>query len=222
MTIRDAVTRLNHNKLVLTVALLVGTVLAMAASLLRPLQYSTSSTFIVIQEQRFSDPYTQARSAEYLAGILARIVDTDTFRRSVFEQTQTVRSLLPSNDKDLRHTWSSDVEVKTVADTGLLTVSAYHVNPKSAQALVQAIGAALTRNAGTYLGTAAPVSLLLIDGPTSSQFAVRPNLPTNMLAGAVLGFLVAAGWLLTRRTGRSVAMPRVAFERWLSTGHLAT
>jgi capsular polysaccharide biosynthesis protein len=196
MTIQEAAKRLNLRKLTLAVAVLAGAVLAMFASLLRPLQYSTSSTFIVIQEQRFSDPYTQARSAEYLAGLLARIVDTDTFRNSVLVNTPTIRAYLPTTADSLRRTWSSDVAVMTVADTGLLTLTAYNVEPSAAQAIVAAIGTTLTSDSGMYLGSATPVKLLQIDGPTNSRFPVRPNLGVNMLAGAVLGFVLSAGWFL--------------------------
>ena len=87
MTISDAAQRLKPKKLLLATALLAGAVLSMGVSLARPLEYRTSSTFLVIQEQRFSDPYAQARSAEYLAGLLSQIVDSDAFRSSVFARS---------------------------------------------------------------------------------------------------------------------------------------
>jgi len=210
MTIQQAAQRLNKRKLVLVAAVLVGAVLAMGGSLLRQLEYRTSSTFLVIQEQRFADPYTQARSAEYLAGLLARVVDTDTFRTTVFARTPDVQQYLPYGEQDLREEWGDSIEVRTVADTGILTVSAYHADPAAARALVDAIGATLTNDTGTYLGTSAPVKLLQIDGPVASQFPVRPNLAANIVAGALVGFAAGAGWVLLRRPRRDVLLSRIA------------
>ncbi len=245
MTLSHIRNRTKKHLLALAVSALAGAVLAMGASFLLRLEYRTSASFIVIQDQRFADPFTQAKSAEYLAGILTKIVETDSFRKVVFEQSPSVAQYFSQDESGLRKSWQRSMDVKAVSDTGIVTISAYHELPSAADALVFAIGRALTSDATTYLGDTAQVKLVQIDGPITSRFPVRPNLVLNVLAGAVVGLMVSGTYVVMRKE-KSVEVVRpimtvrlrsdrpkaeldrtglppsyASFEQWLKTGRLA-
>lgn len=245
MTLSHIRNRTKKHLLGLVVAALAGGVIAMGGSFLMRLEYRTSSSFIVIQDQRFADPFTQAKSAEYLAGILTKIVDTDSFRKVVFEQSPSVAAYFPKDENSLRKSWQRAIEVRSVSDTGIVTIASYHEQASASDALVFAIGRALTSDAATYLGGASQVKLVQIDGPITSRFPVRPNLALNILAGAVVGALLSGSYVVTRKEKQVVSVrptmtvrlrndrpvreidrtglpPSYAsFEQWLKTGRLA-
>src|SRR3990172_11423885 len=102
MTLNQIFNRTKKHLVALAVAGLAGAVLAMGGSFLAKLEYRTSASFLVIQEQRFADPFTQAKSAEYLAGILTKIVDTDSFRKVVLQQSPSITELFPKDENSLR------------------------------------------------------------------------------------------------------------------------
>jgi capsular polysaccharide biosynthesis protein len=205
--------RIFARKITLALALVIGASLAVTGSLFMELKYRTSSTFIVIQEQRFADAFTQAKSAEYLAGIMSRIVGTDSFRGVVMNQEPVLASYLPGDATEARKTWHDTVEVRSVGDTGIITISAYHAVPEVSTALVSAIGKALTATASSYLGQTSKVELAQIDGPIISEFPVRPNIFTNGLAGALVSLIVVGGLVALQPTGAQLMPARRGRQR---------
>lgn len=197
MQLQTLTKRLNRHKLALAALALLGAVLAMSGTLLMQLEYKTTSRYIVIQEQRFNDAFTQAKSAEYVSGILSRVVDTDSFREAVFNKYGYVRGYFPESTDKLREQWSEDVLVTPIKDTGILNIAVYSADRESGEAIVFAVGDTLTNNIKTYLGQGAAIEMRPIDGPITSEYPARPSFVNNALAGIVLGLLFGVltfGW----------------------------
>ncbi len=208
MSISKATQILNKSKLILVVGVLFGAVLAMLGTFFMDMQYKTNASFIVIQEQRFSDSFTQAKSAEYLGGILSRIVETDSFRKIVLTDNPRLASLLPTDEIELRKEWRNTIDARAAEDSGIVTLSVYHEDARASNLILTAIGDTLTANTGKYLGETAQVNLSKIDGPITSEFPVRPNIGLNALAGAIIGGLVFASVILLRASSKRVKRER--------------
>ena len=190
MLVQTLTKRLNRHKLALTALVLFGAVLAMIGTLFMRLEYETTSRFIIIQEQRFSDAFTQSKSTEYVSGILARVVSTDSFREAVFDKYAYLTVLFSEEQDELRDQWNRALEVVPLKDTGIISITAFNVERRSAESLVFAVGDTLTNNIKTYLGNGAAIELRPIDGPITSQYPARPSFTNNAIAGALIGALI--------------------------------
>ncbi|MFO0704355.1 MAG: hypothetical protein U0517_00040 [Candidatus Andersenbacteria bacterium] len=213
MQLQTLTKRLNKHKLALIALALLGAVLAMGATLFMQLEYKTTSRFIVIQEQRFSDAFTQAKSSEYVSGILARVVNTDSFRDAVFAKYDYLTPLFPDSKDKTREAWDKSIVVTPLKDTGILSISAYNSDRTAAEAIVFAVGDTLTNNVKTYLGQGAAVEIKPIDGPLTSHYPARPSFVNNAAAGFVIGALlglVLFGFKLQKKWVPPVAAPAPA------------
>ena len=190
MLVQTLTKRLNGHKLALLALVLVGVVLAMIGTLFMRLEYETTSRFIIIQEQRFSDAFTQSKSTEYVSGILARVVSTDSFREAVFSKYDYLSVLFPQDRDELRKEWNGAIGVVPLKDTGIISITAYNVERTAAESLVFAVGDTLTNNIKTYLGNGAAIELRPIDGPITSEYPARPSFTNNALAGALIGAML--------------------------------
>lgn len=198
MSINKALKILKKKKLILVLGVLLGVVLAMFGTFFMDLEYKTSASFIVIQEQRFADSFTQAKSAEYLSGILSQIVDTDSFRSLVLAKNPKIAGILPQNASDRRKEWSRMIKAQAKQDSGILDITAYNKDPRASSLILNAVGDALTSNTAKYLGNSANIKLIRIDGPVTSEFPVRPNFALNLLAGALIGGMLFSCVLLIK------------------------
>jgi len=198
MSINKALKVLLNKKLVLTLGVLLGVVVAMLGIFLTDLEYKTSESFIVIQEQRFADSFTQAKSAEYLGGILSQIVDTDSFRELVLAKNPKIAGILPRTNTELRKEWSRTVKAKALQDSGILKVEVFNKDARASRLILDAVGDVLTEKSAKYLGETSSIKLVKIDGPVTSEFPVRPNFALNSLAGALVGGIVFSSVLLLK------------------------
>jgi capsular polysaccharide biosynthesis protein len=192
MTLNTLYQRILRNKLGIFLMVLIGAVLAMFGTFMLDMEYRTTSRYIVIQETRFTDAFTQAKSAEYLAGILSTVVTTDSFREAVFTGFPYTRNFFPENESELRKEWDTSIEVTPVRDTGIMSISVYSMVPADSEAVVYAVGDTLSKKVKDYLGISAPVLLVQIDGPLTSEYPVRPNFASNVFSGALIGLVVGS------------------------------
>jgi|GEM_PF-4526319 len=213
MLVQTLTKRLNKHKLALVALALAGAVLAMVTTLFMKMEYQTTSRFIIIQEQRFSDAFTQAKSAEYISGILSRIVSTDSFREAVFDKYEYLEPLFPEVTDEQRKVWNKSIAVVPFKDTGILSISAYNVDRSYAEAIVFAVGDTLSNNVKSYLGNGAAIQIKPIDGPITTDYPARPSFTRNTVYGLLFGLLVGvlffgfAGERPERRVQRYVPQP---------------
>jgi capsular polysaccharide biosynthesis protein len=207
MTLNTLYQRILRNKLGIFLMVLIGAVIAMFATFMLDMEYRTTSRYIVIQETRFTDAFTQAKSAEYLAGILSTVVTTDSFREAVFTGFPYTRNFFPENESELRKDWDTSIEVTPVRDTGIMSISVYSMVPADSEAVVYAVGDTLSKKVKDYLGISAPVLLVQIDGPLTSEYPVRPNFASNVFSGALIGLVVGGVIFGFKRERVRVARP---------------
>lgn len=174
----------------------IGTaVLAGALSLLQPLKYSAAVRLLITQKAAFTlDPYTAIRSTELIGENLAQLLETSSFLERVLQSGYKIdRNYFALSERRRRRLWENTIEASHVRGTGLLHITIYHPRRDEAVKLVAATAFLLSSQGSDYIGR--DLQVRLVDAPLTSRLPVKPNLPLNMLAGALVGAVAGSGWV---------------------------
>ncbi len=181
---------------------IIGVVLGVGLSVLRPLEFRSSIRLLITQESVSSDAYTASRSAERVADDLSNIVYTTAFFDQVLSARFNInKDQFPSEESKpakRRRVWEKMVAPSVERGTGLLTISVYNTDPDQAKQISQAIAFVLTQQGWRYT-SGGNISVRLVDEPLVSSFPVRPNIPANGFVGLILGALVGGAFVVVKR-----------------------
>jgi len=181
-------------------ATFLGLVLALAFSLLTPLQYSSTVRLLISQPTATSlDAYTVLKSNERIAQSLSQLLFTSTFFENILSQAAGVdTNYFPTDEFKRRQLWQQSVETGVEVNSGLMTVTVYHPSREQARTLVNAAAEELTKQAPNYFGSS--VRLQVIDRALDSRWFARPDFLTNGLFGLSIGLLIGIAWVLVQKT----------------------
>lgn len=172
-----------------------GLVLAVLLSLVRPLEYSSTTRILITQELGVVDAYTASRSAERIADDLSNIVYTSTFFDKVMNSGFDIdTSYFPEDPTKRRHKWEEAISASVARSSGLLAVKAYHPDVQQAEEIATAVAFVLTTQGWTYT-SGGNITVQVVDDPLNSRYPVRPNIPVNAISGLFLGALGGAAYV---------------------------
>lgn len=179
----------------------VGILLGVVFSFVRPLEYRASTRLLITQGTLSADAYTASRSAERIADDLSQIVYTTTFFEQVIDAGYNIdESQFPPEETQAakrRRVWSRMVQANVTRGTGLLTIGVFHDDPKQARQIAEAISFVLTQRGWQYT-SGKDISVRQVDAPLVSKYPVRPNIPANAFVGLILGALVGGVFVVAR------------------------
>ncbi|OGL73952.1 hypothetical protein A3E39_02030 [Candidatus Uhrbacteria bacterium RIFCSPHIGHO2_12_FULL_60_25] len=180
-----------------TLATLMGLVLALAFSLIQPLRYSSSVKLLITQTNPAGvDPYTAIKSTERIAQNLSEIVYTSGFFSAVVDDASVDKNYFPTDEIKKRKAWQDAIASTVSPGTGVMTITAYHPDRNQATTLAVRVAKELAVQAPNYFGFS--VRVQVIDAPLPSRFFAKPNFVTNGVAGAAVGLLLGLAWVLWR------------------------
>ncbi len=164
---------------------------ASVLTLIQPLRYESRSKLLVLQDfgDNF-DPYSAAKSNEYLSNLLARITTSEVFFEEMADSGFNVDGKYFSDraDKKLK-IWEKTVVAKAVNDSGIISVNIYHTDRYQTEQIARAVNYVLkTKNSQFYAGGSS-VNIKVIDEPIVSKWPVKPNAPLNIGFAVILGFI---------------------------------
>lgn len=164
---------------------------ASVLTLIQPLRYESRSKLLVLQDfgDNF-DPYSAAKSNEYLSNLLARITTSEVFFEEMADSGFNVDGKYFSDraDKKLK-IWEKTVVAKAVNDSGIISVNIYHTDRYQTEQIARAVNYVLkTKNSQFYAGGSS-VNIKVIDEPIVSKWPVKPNAPLNIGFAIILGFI---------------------------------
>ncbi|MBI4433152.1 hypothetical protein HY632_00105 [Candidatus Uhrbacteria bacterium] len=167
-----------------------GAVFALAVTLLLPLRYRATMRVLIIQSTSPTlDAFTAVKSAEKIGKNFGQIIASSSFLdRALQANTKIQASYFPTVERKRRRVWEEMVHASVASETSVMAIAVYHPIPAQAAAIAETVGAVLARDAREYTGSP-DVAVKVIDSPIISRFPVRPNIPLQM----VLGALLAAG-----------------------------
>lgn len=181
----------------LTVLTLLGLVLALALSLVQPLQYSSSVKMLITQTNPTGlDPYTAIKSTERIAQNLSELIYTTAFFDSVTADASIDSTYFSTDDIKKREQWERTISTTVSPGTGIMTVTAYHSNRGQAQVLAVSTARELSVQAPNFFGFS--VRAQVIDAPLQSRYFARPNFLVNGAFGAIVGLFIGLSWVLWR------------------------
>ncbi|HTK05102.1 MAG TPA: hypothetical protein VL500_05950 [Candidatus Eisenbacteria bacterium] len=184
---------------------LVTAVAGMGISFLFPLQYSSSMRMLIIQKELNGvDPYTAIKASERISDNLAQIVYTTSFFDKVMGAKFNIdQSVFKTEESKKRKQWRDMIETRVIRDSGMLSVTVYHTDPKQAEQISRAIAFVLTTDGWQYIGGGS-LDIKLVDEPLVSRYPVRPNVPANAFMGFILGIIAGTGYVLLGARRHSV------------------
>lgn len=184
-------------------AVVIFTAIALAITFVQPLKYRVSSRLLIMADGSISDPYTIARSNQYLTSLLSEAVYSGSFFQLLTASNYDIDWNYFSGDyKEQTKLWKKSVLARNVNDTGVMAIEIYHPDPYQARQIAYAVNNALITQNNVYQGSANVLRVKVIDEPTVSSYPVKPNLPLNAAAGLIFGFTFGLAYVYYFPTSR--------------------
>lgn len=174
-----------------------GLVLTLGFSFLRPLEYSSSARFLVLQKNAPSDAYAAIKSVETITDTLQQVVHTTAFFNAVLVADPRIRTeYFHRKEAQRRRQWQNMIETHSIRGTGFLQVIVYHTDAREARKILQAISDVLIGQGWQYVST--DIKITVVDSIIESNYPVRPNVIANGLGGLVIGSFLGVVYALVR------------------------
>lgn len=176
----------------------IGFFLGVALSFLRPLEYSSTTRLLILQQIGAVDAYTASRAAERVADDLANIIYTTTFYDKVIAASSNIdQDYFGDDEHKLRKKWGRTVDATVARGTGLLEIRVYHPDVEQAELIARAVAAVLVTEGWTFT-SGGSISIQQVDEPLNSRWPVRPNIPVNGFTGFFLGGLAGVAYVFLK------------------------
>lgn len=163
----------------------------------QPLRYESKSRLLIIQNVSGSDPYTISKSNQYLSGLFAQVIYSNSFLDLVTNSQgfDVDKNYFQTSYKQQMKLWNKTVAARSLGDTGIIEISVYHTNPYQAKQLALAVNNVLINQSFNYQGSGENVKVKVIDQPLVSDYPVKPNIIFNLTAFLALGILASLTYL---------------------------
>ncbi|MFA6171731.1 MAG: hypothetical protein WCW77_04280 [Patescibacteria group bacterium] len=163
-------------------------------SLVQTLKYGSESKILVYQKfPGGTDIYTINRSNEYLSGVLASVISSDSFYEEVKNAGFNIDLKYFTKEgagKDELKKWEKTVAAKSLADSGIMQVDVYHPDRYQAEQISRAVNFVLITKNQNYHGGGDNVVVKVIDKPAVSNWPVKPNIFLNVALALVFGLIL--------------------------------
>lgn len=177
----------------------VTTIIGLYLNFFLPKRFLTQTQILITQEHSYNiDAYTAIRGSEQIANTLKYIVSSPAFLEKIVGSPYKIeQSYFRPNPEKRKKQWEKTIEPKVTPNTGILTLSIYHPNPKEAKKIAQGALYVLAHNDETYFGKSNNISISTLSEPIVSQRYARPHALANTAIGFICGIIVSAGlvWL---------------------------
>jgi len=192
-------------------SVLIFLLIALAITFVQPLKYRVSSRLLIISDGTISDPYTIAKSNQYLGSLLSEAVYSGSFFQLLRSSNYDINWNYFNGDyKEQTKIWKKSIMARNVNDTGVLEVEIYHPDPYQAKQIAYAVNNSLITQNNVYQGSSAGLRVKVIDEPTVSTYPVKPNILINVGAALIFGLAFGLAYVyyfpVSRRERRLAAL----------------
>lgn len=184
--------------LLLLASTLVCGAAAVGLSFLPTQYYQSEVQLLIVQKQSNVDSYTAQRAAEKIGKSLTSVIDTLNFQDRVIATGYITSDQFSQNSGDRKREWEKLVDANVLPETGIVQIFGYGTEAGKAEDVALGVAQVLTSNSADYHGAGDTVTISIIDGPITSTRPVKPNIPLNGVAGAVLGFMAVFAYFIFR------------------------
>ncbi|PIR92984.1 hypothetical protein COT99_03300 [Candidatus Falkowbacteria bacterium CG10_big_fil_rev_8_21_14_0_10_43_10] len=181
---------INKNRKKLIYSIFIFLAAALIVTFVQPLKYRAQAQVLVVQEFEESvDPYSASKLNEYLGGLLAKIVSSESFFNQTIKSGFGIDTgyFSGSKKKQLKQ-WNKTVEAKSLYESGIIVLSVYHPNKDQAEKIAQAAIYTL-KTTNSFYHSVPKVDVRIIDSPSVSFLPAKPNILFNIIIGLLFGFV---------------------------------
>jgi capsular polysaccharide biosynthesis protein len=197
VNLREYLIILNRKKGTIVSAVFIFLALASILTFIQPLKYEAVSKILVVQKfEPGVDPYNAAKANEYLSGILAKVISSNSF----FDEIQKAGFNIDKSyfsDEPLKQAkkWRQTVFAHAESSSGVIAINVYHSDKYQLEQIARAVNYALLTKHQQYHGGGDSVVLRVVDNPVYSLYPMKPNVPFNFAAAFVLGFIFSLSYI---------------------------
>jgi len=180
---------------------LVFLVIALVVTFSQPLKYQVQSKILVVQQfSENADPYSASRLNEYLSGLLAKIIYSESFFKQTTESSENIdKKYFGDTPRAQIKNWNKTIKAKALYDSGIITLSVYHPDKQQAGIIMNsAIYTLKTTN--NFYHSIPNVDIRIIDSPSTSLFPVKPNILLNGVIGIIFGLIFSLLYIYQKRS----------------------
>lgn len=160
-------------------------------TVIQPFEYEAQMRIMIVQtfEQEL-EPYSIAKSNQYLSSILTNVLISDSFYDKVVNSKFNInKDYFYSFNKTEIEIWRRTVHVGAVDDTGIINLQVLHTDKYQAEEISKAILAVIQDNYQEYYKVEHAVEIKLLDKIQVSNMPVKPNVVSNLSFGFLFGIL---------------------------------
>lgn len=200
-------------KKLIVITTLLFVVVGMGLSLVQPLRYSSSLKLLVVQKAGTTyDPYAMSKSTDYLSQLLSKVAYSNLFFGRVLASDLSIDGNYFGNGSKARaKAWSKAINVKSIKETGIISIEAYQPNREQAEKIARALALTLMTQHANYHGMGDNVMIRLLDEPITSNYPDQPNLLLNFLMALFAGLAFGLAWAYL--SYREPMAEQVSFEQ---------
>lgn len=198
MEINDYLSLIKRKKQTIISLVVIFLVLGLILIAVQPFKYGSSLRLLVVQSasQTNLDPYAMTRSNEYISGVLAKVTTSNSFYQRVMNSGFDIdQEYFGSTAKQQAKKWNKTISARTLSDTGIIDITAYHQDRQQAEQLARAVGNVLMTQHFNYHGMDNSVKIKLLDEPITSSYPVQPNVILNIVLSIFLGLIFALSYV---------------------------
>lgn len=203
MEIKHFIKIIKKRQVIVFAFILAFLAISMAITFSQPLKYRVSSRLLIISNTSAADPYTIAKSNQYLSSLLSEAVYSGSFLELLKDSNYDIDWTYFQGDyKEQTKKWKKSILARNVNDTGVMEIEIYHPNPYQAKQLAFAVNNALITQNNAYQGSVSELRVKVIDEPIVSSYPVKPNLPVNIGAAIFFGTIAGLIYIYNRPVSR--------------------
>ncbi len=180
-------------KQTIIMAIIIFILIAIIFTAIQPFKYGSSFKLLIIHNFRTNtDPYIASKSNEYLSGILAKVIYSNSFFTKVAGTGFNIdEDYFGKDTKERIERWEKTVVAKAISDTGIISVDVYHPDRYQAEQIARAIVFSLQASHSLYHGYGDNVTIKVIDKPITSDWPIKPNIILNLVTAIAFGLILS-------------------------------
>lgn len=215
MTLSDFFRAIGKKKQAVILIMVIFILVSVLITVVQPFKYGSSLRLLTVHSfKENTDPYIASKSNEYLSNLLAKIVYSNSFFAKIKESGFNVdKDYFKGNEKRQIKKWETTVRARSIGDTGIIALDAYHTDREQAEQIARAIAYTLQTDHALYHGFGENVSIKIIDKPITSTLPVKPNIILNLTLAVVFSIIFSLSYVYLFPGERSRAKFGFAEER---------
>lgn len=191
MEINDFATLVFRKKKLILYFIIVFFTISAVLTVIQPFNYQAKMRLMVVQSfERQIDPYSIAKSNQYISFLLANVISSSLFYDDIINSDfNIVKDYFYSIRKSEIERWNEVVRIGAVDDTGIIAIEVLHTDKYQAEEIARAITDTIRDKYRDYYKVPLIIEVKVLDKIQVSNYPVKPNVVMNLSLGMMFGII---------------------------------